>query len=105
MTPARKAVLDRMLPASKERERNGMLEWEFDQPLQSRWRRRYVLRFHPSNRSFSVYCRRRPSKRSRNLVSVSAGMIAYLRSRLSPSDIARCTAAAVTYQPNDDLPF
>lgn len=58
--------------------------------------RRFSITFDPSARAFTGKGTRRVTKRKkRKTVPISKGMIAYLRTRLPPADIARCIAASI----------
>jgi hypothetical protein len=97
----RKATLARVIgPFVYERR---SLSWEFtarrdiNHRLKRVTGRKFVLSFDARTRQFRVTGYRRISKREkRREVMVSRAMLAYLRSRLAPADIARCTVASLT---------
>lgn len=100
----RKATLDQITGPFKGRD--GDYFWEFvghrnvghrSWPVTARL---FTLYFQPETRTFGVLAKRRLSKRKKRVkVVVSHGMVAYLRSRLPPAEIARCTALAITHRP------
>lgn len=82
---------------------DGNLTWKFEghrkpsHSLKTVVGRRYVLKFDPASRAFKVRCYRRLSKRNKKEAVESAkGMVAYLKARLLPADVARCIAASIT---------
>ena len=109
MTPLREFILDEVLQASgPQRKSDRLIMWQFYRyDRHDRWRRKYVMHFEVERRAFTIIGARRTSKRTKRIVKVSDGMVAYLRSRLPPEDIARCMAMAIAYEtPNpDDIPF
>lgn len=97
----RKAILGRIIgPFVYERR---SLTWEFtarrdiNHRLKRVTGRKFILIYDKDRREFRVEGVRRTSKREkRREVIVSRAMVAYLRSRLAPADIARCTVASLT---------
>lgn len=96
----RNAILARILGPYPHN--TNTLSWEFihlrkiNHRLKTVTGLRFIVAYRPSTRSFHVIGQRRISKRNkRQEVKVSRAMLAYLRSRLAPADIARCTMASL----------
>lgn len=106
----RKRTLNRIIGPTKD---GTAFTWTFHYPRKKRFSldhvsgRHFRLCYSPSDRTFTLIGYRRVSKRNkRQEVTCSKAMAAYLRTRLSPADLAKCTRSSmsgwVTIGPNGE---